>query len=132
MYFHTRVVTGERRFCDIAVQAFETDWIGRLIIFTCLMLLDNFKSILYDLSTVKPVLSGHSKRRPKVGFQDRLSLNAGQKFCRMLHESILQYFRLSLRYHWPLRPLFRLFLSGHLRQVLLFSNLSAISVHYQV
>ena len=23
-------------------------------------------------STVKPVLSGHSKRRPKIGFQDRL------------------------------------------------------------
>ena len=26
-------------------------------------------------STVKPVLSGHSKRRPKIGFQDQLSLN---------------------------------------------------------
>ena len=26
------------------------------------------------MSTVKPVLSGHSKRRPKIGFQDRLSL----------------------------------------------------------
>ena len=25
--------------------------------------------------TVKPVLSGHSKRRPKIGFQDLLSLN---------------------------------------------------------
>ena len=35
-------------------------------------------------STVKPVLSGHSKRRPKIGFQDRLLLNAGQKHCRML------------------------------------------------
>ena len=42
--------------------------------------------------TVKPVLSGHSKRRTKIGFQDRLSLNAGQKYCRMLRESILQYF----------------------------------------
>ena len=31
--------------------------------------------------TVKPVLSGHSKRRPKIGFQDQLSLNAGQKYC---------------------------------------------------
>ena len=29
--------------------------------------------------TVKPVLSGHSKRRPKIGFQDRLSLNEGKK-----------------------------------------------------
>ena len=42
------------------------------------------------LYTVKAALSGHSKRRPKIGFQARLSLNAGQKCCRMLHESILQ------------------------------------------
>ena len=35
-------------------------------------------------STVKPVFSGHSKRRPNMGFQDQLSLNAGQKHCRML------------------------------------------------
>ena len=41
---------------------------------------------------VKPSLSGHSKRRPKIGFQGRLLLNAGQKYCRMLQESILQYF----------------------------------------
>ena len=36
-----------------------------------------------DLYTVKPVLSGHSKRRPTL-FSDRLWLNAGQKYCRML------------------------------------------------
>ena len=30
-------------------------------------------------NTVKPFLSGHSKRRPKIGFQDRLLLNAGPK-----------------------------------------------------
>ena len=34
--------------------------------------------------TVKPVVSRYSKRRPKIGFQDRLSLNAGQKYCKML------------------------------------------------
>ena len=68
---------------------------------------------------VKPVLSCHSKRRPKIGFQYRLSLNAGQKYCRML-ESILQYFRPTLSYHLSLRPLFCLFLSGRLRQVLLY------------
>ena len=34
--------------------------------------------------TVKPVLSSHSKRRPKIDFQDQISLNAGQKYCRML------------------------------------------------
>ena len=69
--------------------------------------------------TVKPVLNSHLKRRPKVGFQDRLSLNAGQKYCRMLEVSILQYFQPSLSYHLSSRLLFCLFLSGCLRQVLL-------------
>ena len=30
--------------------------------------------------TVQPVLSGHSQRTPKIGFQYQLSLNAGQKY----------------------------------------------------
>ena len=72
--------------------------------------------------TVKPVLSGQSKRRPKISLQDRLSLNAGQKYCRMLSWSILQYFRPSLSYHLSLRPLFCLFLSDCFRQVLLCVN----------
>ena len=38
----------------------------------------------------------------------------------MLQESILQYLRPSLSYHLPLRSLFCLFLSGRLRQVLLY------------
>ena len=38
--------------------------------------------------TIKLVLSGHSKRIPKLGFLDRLSLNAVQKYCRM-HSAIL-------------------------------------------
>ena len=41
--------------------------------------------------TIKPVLSGHSKKTKNV-FQERLTLNAGQKYCRMLQESILHYF----------------------------------------
>ena len=52
----------------------------------------NLLLVKLSKTTVKPVLSGHSKRRTKIGFQDRLSLNAGQKYCRMLQESILQYF----------------------------------------
>ena len=47
---------------------------------------------LRKVSTVEPVLSGHSKRTQKIGFQDQLSLNAGQKYCRMLqgeHSAIL-------------------------------------------
>ena len=51
-----------------------------------------FISVITNMDNpVKPVLSRHSKR-PKFGFQDRLSLNAGLKYCRMLQESILQYF----------------------------------------
>ena len=41
------------------------------------------------VSTVKPVLSGHSKRL-KIDFEDLFSLNAGQKYCsRMLHGKVL-------------------------------------------
>ena len=40
----------------------------------------------------------------------------------MQNRSILQYFRPSLSYRLPLRPLFSLFLSGCLRQGLLYSN----------
>ena len=46
-------------------------------------------------NTVKRVLSGHSKRTPKIGFKYQLSLNAGQKYCRMLqgeHSAILSTF----------------------------------------
>ena len=41
-------------------------------------------SFLRFSNTVKPVFSGHSKRRSNIGFQDRLSLYVGQKYCRML------------------------------------------------
>ena len=78
-------------------------------------LLRILKSVL-----VKPVLSGHSKRTLKIGFQYQLTLNAGQRYCRMLQESILQYFQPSLSYHLSLRPLLYLSLSGRLRQVLLY------------
>ena len=40
---------------------------------------------------VNPVLSDHSKSIPNIGFQDRLSLNACQKYCRMLQESIRHF-----------------------------------------
>ena len=36
--------------------------------------------IMYN--TVKPVLSGQSKIRPKIGFQGQLLLNAGQKYSK--------------------------------------------------
>ena len=45
--------------------------------------------------TVNPVLSGNSKRIPKIGFQCLLSLNAGQKHCRVLqggHSTMISTF----------------------------------------
>ena len=42
------------------------------------------ENIYRETYAVKPVLSGHSKRTPKIGFQYRLSRNASQKYCRML------------------------------------------------
>ena len=68
-------------------------------------------------STVKPVLSGHSKKT-KQGFQGRLSLNAGQSIAECSPWSILQYFRPSLSYYFSFISLFSLFLSGRFRQVL--------------
>ena len=77
--------------------------------------------LLTYCSTVNPVLRGHSKRRPKIGFQDRLSLNAGEMYCRMLqgeHSAILstfikltfaiKTFILSI-FEWPLKTGFTVF-----------------------
>ena len=55
------------------------------------------------------------KKKTKIGFQDRLLLNAGQKYCRMLSWSIPQYFRSSLSYHLSSRPLFCLFFEWPLK-----------------
>ena len=70
----------------------------------------------YSKTCVKWPLS----KRPKIGFHDKLSLNTGQKYCRMLqgeHSAI--YFGPSLSYHFSVRSLFCLILKGHFTQVLL-------------
>ena len=73
-----------------------------------------------QLNTVKPVLSGHSKRRTKIGFQDRLSLNAGQVLqnAPREHSAILstfiklpfvfKTFVLAI-YEWPLKTGFTVY-----------------------
>ena len=51
----------------------------------------NNYGIVYSKTCVKRPLSS----RPQIGFQDQLSLNAGQKYCRMLqweHSAILSTF----------------------------------------
>ena len=61
-------------------------------------------SVGFDHALGKTCLKRPLKKKTKIGFQDRILLNAGQN-----------YFRLSLSYHLSLRSLFCLFLSGHLR-----------------
>ena len=43
---------------------------------------------IYSKTCIKRPLS----KTPKIGFQDQLSLNAGQTYCRMLHSAILSIF----------------------------------------
>ena len=71
-------------------------------------------------STVKPVLSGHSKRRPKLVFETDYHLMQVKSIAECSKRSILQYFRPLISYHLSLTSLFCLFLSGRLRQVLLY------------
>ena len=52
---------------------------------------------IYGKTCVKQPLS----KRPKIGFQDQLALNAGQKCCRMLQGSILQDFQTLSIFEWP-------------------------------
>ena len=58
----------------------------------CVLELDSLQVLLkYSKTCLKRPLS----KRPKIGFQDRLSLNADQKYCRMLqgeHSAILLTF----------------------------------------
>ena len=95
----------------------------------------------YSKTCLKPPL----KQNTKIGFQDRLSLNAGQKYCRMLQGEHSACFRPSLSYHFlqkycrmlqgehsailstfiklpfSIKTFVLLFLSGCLRQALLYS-----------
>ena len=65
--------------------------------------------IYFSSTTVKTRVKRPTSKRPKIGFQGQLSLNAGQKYS---GRNILQYFRPSLSYHLSLRSLLCLFLSG--------------------
>ena len=80
----------------------------------------------------KTCLKRALKKKTKIGFQDRLSLNAGQQYCRMHQESILQYVRPSLSYHLSLRPLFCQFLSGRFKRVLLYIYFRFLSLYMTV
>ena len=69
---------------------------------------------MYSKTCGKQTLS----KRHKIGFQDQLSPNAGQKYCRK--GSILQYCRPSLSYHISFKIFVLSFLSDRFTQVLLY------------
>ena len=73
-----------------------------------------FNNRCYSKTCVKRPLS----KRPEIGFQDQLSLNAGQKCCRKLQAFCNTW--PSLSYHLSLRSLFCLFLSVCFTQVSLY------------
>ena len=77
----------------------------------------------HQCNTVKPVLSDHSRRRPKLFFKSDHRWMQIKSIAECSNGSILQYFWPSLSYHLPLRHLFCLFLSGRLRPVLLYMTM---------
>ena len=53
-----------------------------------MVLKSTVKKYIYSKTCVKRPLS----KRPKIGFQDQLLLNAGQKYCRMLQGEHYAFF----------------------------------------
>ena len=84
------------------------------VLFCTYQHLNRKNNVIYSKTCLKRAL----KKKTKIVFEDRLSLNAGQRIAQCSNGSILQYFRPSLSYHLSFRYLFCLFLSDRLRQVL--------------
>ena len=77
------------------------------------------KRVVYSLFDCTTCLKRPLKKKTKMGFKTDYRLMQVKSIAEYSKGSILQYFRPSLSYHLLLRPLFYLFLSGRLRQVLL-------------
>ena len=75
-----------------------------------------FVHVTFYYSKTCLISSGHSKRQPKLVFKTDYRLMQAKVL-----QNALQYFWPSLSYHLSLRSLFCLFLSGRLRQVLLYN-----------
>ena len=67
----------------------------------------------YFLNTVKPVYKTETLKRPKIGFQDQLSLNAGQKYCRMLQGENSAILSTFLKIPFVIKIFVLSFTSGH-------------------
>ena len=107
-------------FREMMIKEFQDDCCGWHLGYWIQIILAILCELIHRYS--KTCLKWTLTKRQKNGFQDQLSLNAGQKYCRMLQESNLQYFWPSLSFHLSLRSLFYLFLSGRFTQVSLNSK----------
>ena len=72
---------------------------------SCFLKIQTYKFVTwihckYSNTDYRPVLSGHSKRRPNNGFQDQLSLNAGQNYCRKLGAWLADFFGKTVCIHF--------------------------------
>ena len=66
-------------------------------------------------------------KRQKIGFQDRLALNAGQKYCRMLQGEHPTIYSTFIKLPFAIKIFFCLFLSGCFTQVLLYTLIISLT-----
>ena len=78
------------------------------------------KTLYPLLSTVKPVLSGHSKNIQNKEIMTNASIIKVESIAECSPWSILQYFWPALSNNWSWKPILVLFESGFCRQVLLY------------
>ena len=76
------------------------------------------KLIWYSKTCVKRPLS----KWPKIVFQDQLSLNAGQNYCRVFQWEISAILSTFVKLPFVIKIFFCLFLSGRYTQVLLYNG----------
>ena len=89
LFFNKCNVVGTQKNCVKRIFIF-------LIYRTVLLSTQNILASTWDFGTnSKTFLKPPLKTDQILAFQDRLWLNAGQMYCRMLQESILQYFQPS-------------------------------------
>ena len=74
--------------------------------------------LMYSKTCVKWPLS----KRLKIVFQDQVSLNAGQKYCRMLQGENSAILSTFIRLTFVIKIFVLLLLSGHFTQALLYSH----------
>ena len=119
--FDVSLATYDLWLCAIFVANLKKWRITRLAILRLLSYL-----LIYSKTCLKLPLS----KRQNNGLQDRLSLNAGQKYCRMLQRERSAIFRPSLSYQLQLRPLYCLFLSGRFRRFYCYAIKKIIPMYY--